>query len=170
MSAERTAPEEAAAPPSHDQLVGSTLDRYRVLAKLGEGGMGSVYSVEHVLLKKRMAMKLLRADLSKNKDLVTRFENEAIAAGRIGQENIVAVTDFGRTPDGLVYFVMEELHGKSLAEVIRAEGGLSIARTMGIAALVCRALQAAHQAGIVHRDLKPENLILVAKEGLVDFV
>jgi len=156
--------------PGADPLVGMVLDRYRVLEKIGEGGMGAVYAVEHVMLQKRMAMKLLRAELSSNKDLVTRFQNEAVAAGRIGQENIVAVTDFGRTPDGLVYFVMEELHGKSLAEVIRAEGGLSMARTMGIAAQVCRALQAAHQAGIVHRDLKPENIILAVREGVVDFV
>ena len=101
---------------------------------------------------------------------MTRFQNEAIAASRIGQENIVAVTDFGRTPDGLVYFVMEELQGRSLAEVIRAEGGLSMARSAGIASQVCRALQAAHQVGIVHRDLKPENIILVPRVDEPDFV
>jgi serine/threonine-protein kinase len=164
-----TAPE-AKATAGGDPLVGMVLDRYRVIEKIGEGGMGAVYAVEHVMLQKRMAMKLLRAELSRNQDLVTRFQNEAISASRIGQENIVAVTDFGRTPDGLVYFVMEELHGKSLAEVIRTEGCLSIMRTMGIAAQVCRALNAAHLVGIVHRDLKPENIVLVARDGMVDFV
>ncbi len=164
-----TVPEKQATPGA-DPLVGMVLDRYRVIEKLGEGGMGAVYAVEHVMLQKRMAMKLLRADLSSNQDLVTRFQNEAIAASRIGQENIVAVTDFGRTPDGLVYFVMEELYGKSLAQVIRAEGSLSLGRMVGIAAQVCRALQAAHQVGIVHRDLKPENIILVTREDQVDFV
>ncbi|HUB05692.1 MAG TPA: serine/threonine protein kinase, partial [Myxococcales bacterium] len=104
------------------------LDRYRVLQKLGEGGMGAVYAVEHVMLQKRMAMKLLRADLSRNQDLVTRFQNEAIAASRIGQENIVSVTDFGRTPEGLVYFVMEELQGRSLGDVLRAEGRVPLPR------------------------------------------
>jgi serine/threonine-protein kinase len=80
------------------------------------------------------------------------------------------VTDFGRTPDGLVYFVMEELYGKSLAQVIRAEGSLALSRVVGIASQVCRALQAAHQVGIVHRDLKPENIVLVTREDQVDFV
>ncbi len=153
-----------------DPLVGLTLDRYRVLEKIGEGGMGAVYAVEHVLLQKRMAMKLLRADLSRKQDLVARFQNEAIAASRIGQENIVAVTDFGRTPDGLVYFVMEELHGESLGRVIHGEGRIPVPRTVDIAAQLCRALQAAHAAGIIHRDLKPDNVILVEKDGRPDFV
>ncbi|MHB8420837.1 MAG: protein kinase domain-containing protein [Myxococcales bacterium] len=156
--------------PGADPLVGAVLDRYRVLKKLGEGGMGTVYAVEHVMLQKRMAMKLLRADLSRNQDLVTRFQNEAIAASRIGQENIVAVTDFGRTPEGLVYFVMEELQGCSLGDALRAEGRLSLPRALHIAAQVCRALSAAHSAGIVHRDLKPENIVLVPREGMADFV
>ncbi len=156
-------------PPPPDPLIGKLLDRYQVVRKIGEGGMGSVYSVEHVMLRKRMAMKLLRAELSRNQELVTRFQNEAIAASRIGQENIVQVTDFGRTPEGLVYFVMEELQGFSLAEAIRREQGLSPARTLLIASQVCRALHAAHAVGIIHRDLKPENIVLTEKEGRGEF-
>ncbi len=92
-------------------MIGQTLDRYRVLEKLGEGGMGAVYAVEHVLLRKRMAMKLLRPELCEDPQQAARFHNEAIAAGRIGQENIVDVTDFGWTRDGQAYLVMEELRG-----------------------------------------------------------
>jgi serine/threonine-protein kinase len=155
------------APP--DPLIGKLLDRYQVVRKIGEGGMGSVYSVEHVMLRKRMAMKLLRAELSRNQELVTRFQNEAIAASRIGQENIVQVTDFGRTPEGLVYFVMEELQGQSLAEAIRRDRGLTPERTIAIALQVCRALHAAHAVGIIHRDLKPENIVLTQREGQGEF-
>jgi eukaryotic-like serine/threonine-protein kinase len=157
------------APPPPDPLIGKLLDRYQVVRKIGEGGMGSVYSVEHVMLRKRMAMKLLRAELSRNQELVTRFQNEAIAASRIGQENIVQVTDFGRTPEGLVYFVMEELQGQSLAEAIRRDRGLTPERSIVIALQVCRALHAAHAVGIIHRDLKPENIVLTEREGQGEF-
>ncbi len=161
---------ETTQPSPPDPLIGTLLDRYRVLERLGEGGMGTVYAVEHVMLQKRMALKLLRADLCRRQELVTRFENEAVAASRIGQENIVNVTDFGRTPEGLVYFVMEELQGRSLAQLLRAEGSLSIERALAIAAQACRALHAAHAAGIIHRDIKPENVVLVPREGTAEFV
>ena len=164
------APETPDTNPRADVLVGKVLDRYRVLEKLGEGGMGAVYRVEHIMLQKHMAMKLLRFELSQNQELVVRFQNEAIAAGRIGQENIVAVTDFGRTPEGLVYFVMEELHGDSLAMSIAKEPRFPIERAINIAAQCCRALHAAHAVGIVHRDLKPENIVLTSREGVADFV
>ncbi len=164
------APETPDTKPRADVLVGKVLDRYRVLEKIGEGGMGSVYRVEHVMLKKLMAMKLLRFELSQNQELVVRFQNEAIAASRIGQENIVAVSDFGRTPEGLVYFVMEELHGDSLAAAICEEPRFPLGRTINIAAQCCRALHAAHAVGIVHRDLKPENIVLTTREGVADFV
>ena len=157
------------APPPPDPIIGKLLDRYQVVRKIGEGGMGSVYSVEHVMLRKRMAMKLLRAELSRNHELVTRFQNEAIAASRIGQENIVQVTDFGRTPEGLVYFVMEELQGQSLAEAIRRDHGLTPERSIAIALQVCKALHAAHAVGIIHRDLKPENIVLTEREGHGEF-
>ncbi|MHB1844581.1 MAG: serine/threonine protein kinase [Deltaproteobacteria bacterium] len=153
-----------------DPLLGTVLDRYRVLEKIGEGGMGTVYAVEHVMLQKRMALKLLRSDLCRNQELVIRFQNEAVAASRIGQENIVNVTDFGRTPDGLVYFVMEELQGLSIGQMLRAEQSFSIERSLALAAQACRALHAAHAAGIIHRDLKPENIVVIAREGVSEFV
>jgi eukaryotic-like serine/threonine-protein kinase len=158
--------ERAIGPGAGDALIGRTLDRYRVLEKLGEGGMGAVYAVEHVLLRKRMAMKLLRADLCEDAEQAARFHNEAIAAGRIGHENIVDVTDFGWTGDGQAYLVMEELRGRSLAQALHAEGPLSPSRALKIAWQVARALEAAHAAGIIHRDLKPDNIMLVPREGV----
>ncbi|HUB07058.1 MAG TPA: serine/threonine-protein kinase [Myxococcales bacterium] len=158
--------ERAIGPGAGDPLIGRTLDRYRVLEKLGEGGMGAVYAVEHVLLRKRMAMKLLRADLCEDAEQAARFHNEAIAAGRIGHENIVDVTDFGWTGDGQAYLVMEELRGRSLAQALHAEGPLSPSRALKIAWQVARALEAAHAAGIIHRDLKPDNIMLVPRDGV----
>jgi serine/threonine-protein kinase len=153
-----------------DPLLGSTLgERYRVRARLAAGGMGTVYRAEHVVLRKRVAVKVLRPELSLDADLVRRFQEEAIAASQIGQENIVDVTDFGRTPQGAVYFVMEELEGPTLADLVAA-GPLSIPRAALILAQVCRALAAAHGRGIVHRDLKPDNVMVTTREDGSDFV
>ena len=151
-------------PLATDPLLGRTIDRYLVLERIGEGGMGAVYAVEHVMLRKRMAMKLLRPELLGQDELLGRFHQEAIAAGRIGQENIVSVTDFGRTEDGLAYLVMEELRGRSLAQAIAQARRLRPARAVAIATQIARALEAAHAAGIVHRDLKPDNVMLLPRE------
>jgi tRNA A-37 threonylcarbamoyl transferase component Bud32 len=167
-----------AAPPSapaaaaeRDPMLGRVLgERYRLVARIGEGGMGTVYRAEHVVLRKRMAVKVLRHHLSRDEDLVRRFQQEAIAASEIGQENIVSVTDFGRTPEGSVYFVMEELDGESLAAVLAGSGPLQVERATLVLAQVCRALAAAHAHGIVHRDLKPDNVIVVRREDGTDFV
>ncbi|GEJ56899.1 hypothetical protein AMYX_16400 [Anaeromyxobacter diazotrophicus] len=153
-----------------DPLLGQILgERYRLLAVLGEGGMGTVYRAEHVVLRKRMAVKVLRPELSADQDLVRRFQQEAVAASAIGQENIVDVTDFGRTAQGALYFVMEELEGQGLS-VLLAAGPPPLERALLILAQVCRALAAAHGRGIVHRDLKPDNVIVVRREDGTDFV
>jgi len=156
--------------PSHS-LIGMILDnRYRIMSKLGEGGMGSVYAAEHILLKKGVAIKVLRYDLAMKEDVVRRFQNEAIAASRIGHENIIEVTDFGRTPDGSVYFVMEQLNGSSLADVIQRSGSIPLKRAIPILLQITKALSAAHAQGIIHRDLKPENIVLIDKSERKDFV
>src|SRR5512138_1446396 len=135
-----------------DPLLGQVLgDRYRLLVRIGAGGMGTVYRAEHVVLRKRMAVKVLRPELSGDEDLVRRFQQEAIAASQIGQENIIDVTDFGRTPQGALYYVMEELEGATLAEILDA-GPLPIPRVLDLLAQIARALGAAHGRGIVHRD------------------
>jgi eukaryotic-like serine/threonine-protein kinase len=154
-----------------DPLIGRVLgERYRLLARIGEGGMGTVYRAEHVVLRRRMAVKVLRRHLCDDEDLVRRFQGEAIAASQIGQENIVEVLDFGRTAEGAFYFVMEELEGESLAALLAASGSLPLERAALVLAQVCRALAAAHAHGIVHRDLKPDNVIVVRREDGTDFV
>ncbi len=132
--------------------------------------MGTVYLAEHVVLGKTFAVKVLREEYSRDEDLVRRFQLEAIAASRIGQENIVAITDFGRTQEGALYFVMEHLTGRSLLKAIQHFGPLRVSRAVPVLLQICRALAAAHARGIVHRDLKPENVVLVPREDGSDLV
>ncbi len=156
--------------PRGDESVGAAADamcgrvfgqRYRVLRRLGEGGMGAVYLCEHEILGRRFAVKVLRPDRAADPELKERFRNEALAASRIGQENVVDVLDFGEEPDGALYYVMEALEGRSLGAVIREEGPLPVGRTLALVENVARALAAAHARGVIHRDVKPENVFVV---------
>ena len=157
--------------PAPEALVGSVVDgRYRIERVLGTGGMGAVYEAEHVEIGKKVALKVLHPQFSRQADLVARFRREARAASKVGHPNIVDVTDSGTTPDGDVYFVMERLDGLDLGEVLRHERRVAPDRVVAIGTQVCRALSAAHAAGIIHRDLKPENIFLVSREGVPDFV
>ena len=152
-----------------NSLVGTVVgERYRVLRELGEGGMGRVYLAEHVVLGKRFALKVLRDEFCSREDLVKRFQQEAIAASRIGQENIVNVSDFGRTAQGSLYFVMEYLEGTNLAEQITQFGAMQASRAVPILIQITKALAAAHSQGIIHRDLKPDNVVLGRKEDGTD--
>jgi serine/threonine protein kinase len=154
-----------------ESLVGKSLgDRYRLLGLLGSGGMGDVYLAEHILLGKRMAVKILKDDYSRNKELVERFRQEARAASRIGQENIVNVTDFGWTAEGAAYFVMEALEGTNLKSLLTREGQIPLHRAIPILVQVSRALAAAHAQGIIHRDLKAENVMIVPRDEGGDLV
>ena len=155
---------------SHE-LVGSVLaDRYRVLKKLGEGGMGSVYLAEHTTINKKLAIKVLSPEYSHKQDLVDRFLQEARAASMIEQENVVEITDFGSTPNGSVFFVMEYLAGEDLSATIEKVGPMPWERVKPIMLQICAALEAAHAAGIVHRDMKPENCFRVGRRGNDDFI
>ena len=157
--------------PSGADFTGRVINgRYRVHAKIGEGGMGTVYAAEHVEIGKGVAIKVLHPRYSTEQELVERFRREARAASRIGHPNIIDVIDFGSTDDGCAYFVMELLDGIDLADVLTHERRLDPDRSCQIAIQVCRALSAAHAAGIIHRDLKPENIFLVARDGQADFV
>ena len=144
--------------------------QYRVLAKLGRGGMGTVYSAEHVALEKRVALKLLRPEMARAHNAVERLRDEARAASRIGSQFICDVTDFGQTPDGRVFFVMEYLDGSSLGRVLRSGGPLPPARALPILRQIAKGLQAAHEKGIVHLDLKPDNVMLLARGRRADQV
>ena len=140
-------------------------DKYRIDRLLSMGGMGAVYVGTHVLLKKRVAIKVLRTEFAGAADMVVRFQREAVAASAIGHDNIVSVTDMGQTRGGVAFLVMELLEGRSLAAAIRDEGPLTIAAAADIASDLLGAIGAAHRAGIIHRDLKPENVFLSLREG-----
>jgi serine/threonine protein kinase len=145
-------------------------DRYRIVRTLGAGGMGGVYEAEHELIGKRVALKCLHREYSRDRDLVERFKREARAATAIGNEHIVDVTDMGDLPDGAPFLVMEVLQGQTLSDLIEKGGAMRLPRAIHIARQVCDALGAAHAKGIVHRDLKPENIFLIKRGGDPDFV
>jgi serine/threonine protein kinase len=142
-------------------FTGTTIDRYRLLRRLGVGGMGAVYEVEHVQLHKRFALKMLREELSRTELFRRRFLREARAASAVNHPHVVDISDFGETPDGRVYFVMELLEGRDLQDLLEAEGRLSWPRTQEILVQVAGALEAAHRQGVIHRDVKPSNCFLV---------
>src|SRR5450432_464650 len=145
-------------------------DRYRIIRKIGEGGMGAVYQAEHALIEKRIALKILFQDLTRRPDLVARFLQEAKSASRIGQENVIDISDFGQTADGLVYIAMEFLDGQDLGRLLKTERSMPWLRARPILMQITKALRAAHGHGIIHRDMKPENVYLISREGRADFV
>lgn len=163
--------ESVTAPGGRDTLIGAMLlGRYRVLRKLGEGGMGAVYEAENVLLERRVAIKCLLPKLSTDPELVARFVREAQAATRIQHPHIVQVLDLDALPDGTRFMVLELLDGHDLDSELQRLGSIALPRMVSIALQVCDALAAAHQAGVVHRDLKPANVFLVNREERDDFV
>jgi tRNA A-37 threonylcarbamoyl transferase component Bud32 len=166
-SAERTSPPGAG---KFDQLVGATLaDRYEIIRRIGEGGMGAVYEARHSIIGKRVAIKVLLEKFLENEELIARLLQEARLASSIGHQNIVDVTDFGTTRDGRAFVVMEFLEGEPLSELIMRDAPLPVERSLSIVRQVASALGAAHAKDIVHRDVKPENVYLV-RRGDQDFV
>lgn len=153
-----------------DSLVGATLaERYEIIRRIGEGGMGAVYEARHAIIGKRVAIKVLLEKFLENEELIARLLQEARLASSIGHQNIVDVTDFGTTRDGRAFVVMEFLEGESLSQLIMRDAPLPVERSLGILKQVASALGAAHAKGIVHRDVKPENVYLV-RRGDLDFV
>jgi serine/threonine-protein kinase len=152
--------------------VGEILDgKYRILRKLGQGGMGAVYAGEHLRVEKVVAIKVLHAAASEVAEMADRFEREARAAGKIGNEHIVEVYDLGMTPGGERYIVMEYLDGESLRSRIARQKRMTVRDIAGLSLQLLDGLAAAHEAGVVHRDLKPDNVYLTkGKRGFVDFV
>src|ERR1044071_3704175 len=137
-----------------------TIGQYRVTGVIGQGGMGAVYAAEHTLLGRPAAIKILLPELSKQQDIVMRFFNEARAATAIRHPSIIEIYDFGWTPTGAAYIVMEHLEGETLGQrATRVR--LRWPAVLAIARQIAGALAAAHAKGIVHRDLKPDNVFLV---------
>src|SRR6266566_5888263 len=150
-----------------DSLLGQTLaGKYRIDERLSEGGMGAVYRGTHILMDKKVAIKVLRPSLAADEKIVARFSREARAASRISHPHAVSVTDFGESADGIVFLVMEYLSGKTLKQVIRQEGRLPLSRVVEIIRQVGGALDTAHSQGVVHRDLKSDNIMLLSTNGL----
>ncbi len=136
--------------------------RYRIASRLGRGGMSAVYLARHVVIDRLVAVKVLRRDLAADPAQRTRFLREAQAANRIQHENIVDVTDYGETSDGVLYLVMEYLPGESLLGAV-CSGTLPVLRALDIARQIAAGIGHAHEMRVVHRDLKPDNVILVPR-------
>ncbi len=152
-------------------LVGRVIaNRYRILALIGEGGMGAVYVAEHLLIGRKVAVKRLHPELAGDEKAVARFQREARAAGSTGHEHVVEILDLGFGDDGAPYLVMEYLRGRSLAQVLDAEGRLTANRACKIVGQVLAALSAVHARGVVHRDLKPDNILLTRRGADGEFV
>jgi serine/threonine-protein kinase len=151
---------------------GQVIDgKYRIVRLIGEGGMGAVYAGENVRINRKVAIKVLHAAYTGNQEVMQRFEREAQAAGRIGNDHILEVLDLGQLPDGDHFIIMEFLDGDPLSTRIKNRGRLTPREAAPVIRQMLEGLGAAHAAGIIHRDLKPDNIfILREKAGVADYV
>lgn len=159
-------PEGAGAP--EQDLIGVVLGNFRIMERLGAGGMGTVYLGQNELIGSKVAVKVLHPSLATDPVLVARFHSEARAANLVGHENLVRIFDLNRLPGGGYYLVMEYLEGQPLSALLGTP--MTPARAVPILVQVCHAIAAAHEQRVVHRDLKPENIFLVRNGDREDFV
>jgi serine/threonine protein kinase len=146
---------------------GDVVGNYKILERLGEGGMGTVFRVEHSVLGRHYALKVLRSQVvEKAATAAQRFVREARAAARVRHPNIVDVFDFGYFPDGRPYFVMELCEGQSLLEYVRRQGPLPPADAITIARQIAQALAEVHDHGVIHSDVTPSNVLVVGTRPL----
>jgi serine/threonine protein kinase len=168
----QVAPAELAAtlpPPPPEELAelrpGSTVDgRYRILEKLGEGGMGAVFIAEHLALHKQVALKTIHSNLGGHAEIAARFAREAMVSARIEHPGVVSAMDFGTLESGGAYLVMQLVRGEGLRRRLEREPSLPWTEACSLMEQIADAVAAAHGAGIVHRDLKPENVVLEPSE------
>jgi serine/threonine-protein kinase len=142
-------------------MIGQRLNNFEIVRLVGEGGMGAVYEAEHPVIRRKVAVKVLRRELAVDGVLVRRFINEARATNEIRHPGIIEIIDVGMFPDGVPYLIMEMLEGESLARRLERRQWLSVDEALDFALQAASALFAAHSHGIVHRDLKPDNVFLV---------
>ena len=135
--------------------IGSSVGNYRVVSKLGAGAMATVYLAEHPRINKKVAIKVINQELAASKEMVSRFMTEARAASQIGHDHIVDILDFGQSPEGENFMIMEYLEGQTISSRIRAAVRLDVMTALHITAQVVDALQTAHAKGVIHRDVKP---------------
>ncbi len=151
-------------------LAAKQLGQYTLVAKIGSGGMGTVYKAQHIMLRRPTAVKLLDIEKKMSPAAIARFEREVQLTSSLSHPNTVSVFDYGRTPDGVFYYAMEYLEGLNLDDLVKRFGPMPEARVVYILKQACGALAEAHAAKLVHRDIKPANLFLTCRGGLSDFV
>ncbi len=151
-------------------MIGQTVSHYKILEKLGQGGMGVVYKAHDTKLNRTVALKFLPPDLTREQEAIDRFINEAQAASSLDHANICTIYEINETAEGQLYIAMAGYDGETLQEKI-ARGKLQVAEAIDIATQIARGLERAHEAGIVHRDLKPSNLIITTRGEvkIIDF-
>ena len=154
---------------SEAQLKARQLGQYKILEKIGEGGMGVVYKARHSLLRRETALKLLLPQKA-DRAAVARFEQEVQLTCRLTHPNTIQVYDYGHTPDGIFYYAMEYLDGLNLSELVQSYGAQSEERVVHILRQICDSLAEAHGVGLIHRDLKPANIFLCDRGGRPDSV
>ncbi|MGA9769442.1 MAG: TonB family protein [Blastocatellia bacterium] len=158
-------------PTQDDPMIGRVIaGRYRLIEKLGQGGMGAVYKGQHVKINRLTAIKVLTTELVSNQEFIARFQREAEMASQIDHPNAVAIYDFGEAEDGLIYIAMEYVNGKPLSAILKKDGTIALERVVRIARQAAEALSAAHNLGIIHRDFKPDNIMICDKPGRPDWV
>lgn len=146
-----------------DRYIGRMIKgRFRVLSKLGEGAMGTLFLAEQVAIQKKVALKILNSRYGNDEEFIKRFHREARLAAGLNHRNIVTVLDFDTMEDGSFFIAMEYIDGMTLGELIKREGALPISHAVQFGIQLAEGLSAAHQAGVIHRDIKPDNLMIVA--------
>jgi serine/threonine-protein kinase len=156
---------------SSDPFIGREIldGEFRILQKIGTGGMGSVYKAEQPEMNRMVAIKILHPKLTNRQDLASRFRREARAMAQLTHPNTVKVFTYGELDDGSLYIVMEFLEGRNLNRAVKRDGPMPAERAVPILIQVCGALQEAHETGIIHRDLKPENIFLCKQMGIDEY-
>lgn len=159
------------APEDEEAIIGTVFaGKYEIESVLGRGGMSVVYKARHVFMNRDVAVKVLHTHLMKDNTAVERFKQEAQAASSLDNPNIITVHDFGLSPDGQAFLVMECFNGPTLDKVVETQGRISPARALKIMRQICRGLHHAHSRGVIHRDLKPSNVCVAPAESGEDIV